>query len=80
MAGQPQATLFKDWTADAFTATEADAQAEGHPLPAPRPWISGNWAHCVSLAGSETSATDPGYLAGALDAAERAVAEAVGRL
>ena len=28
---------------------------------------------CAStLAGSETSATDPGYLAGALDAAERA--------
>lgn len=41
-AGQPQAILFKDWTADAFTATEADAQAEGHPLPDPRPWIAGN--------------------------------------
>ena len=80
MAGQPQATLFKDWTADAFTATEADAQAEGHPVPDPRPWISGSWAPYVSLAGSETSATDPGYLAGALDAAERAVAEAVRRL
>jgi monoamine oxidase len=80
MAGQPQATLFKDWTADAFTATEADAQAEGHPLPDPRPWIGGDWAPYVSLAGSETSGTDPGYLAGALDAAERAVAEVVRRL
>ncbi|MCX7329826.1 MAG: FAD-dependent oxidoreductase [Hyphomicrobiales bacterium] len=80
LAGQPQATLFKDWTADAFTATEADMQAEGHPLPDPRPWISGSWAPYVSLAGSETSATDPGYLAGALDAAERAVAEIVRRL
>lgn len=79
-AGQPQATLFKDWTADAFTATEADMQAEGHPVPDPRPWISGSWAPYVSLAGSETSATDPGYLAGALDAAERAVAEVVSRL
>ena len=76
-AGQPQATLFKDWTADAFTATEADAQSEGHPLPDPGPWVSGSWAPYVSLAGSETSATDPGYLAGALDAAERAVAEIV---
>lgn len=80
MAGQPQATLFKDWTADAFTATELDARAEGHPVPDPRPWVSGSWAPYVSLAGSETSATDPGYLAGALDAAERAVAEVVRRL
>jgi len=80
MAGKPQATLFKDWAADAFTATDADARAEGHPLPDPRPWISGSWAPYVSLAGSETSATDPGYLAGALDAAERAVAEIAQRL
>ena len=80
MAGQPQATLFKDWAADPLTATEADARAEGHPLPDPRPWISGRWAPYLSLAGSETSFTYPGYLAGALDAAERAVAEVVRRL
>lgn len=79
-AGRPRATLFKDWAADPFTATAADARAEGHPLPDPRPWLSGRWAQRVSLAGSETSASDPGYLAGALDAAERAVAEARGRL
>jgi monoamine oxidase len=80
MAGQPRATLFKDWTADAFTATEQDARAEGHPLPDSRPWIAGSWAPYVSLAGSETSFTYPGYLAGALDASERAVAEVVRRL
>lgn len=80
MAGQPLATIFKDWTPDVFTATAADVQAEGHPLPDPGQWISGNWAPYVSLAGSETSAADPGYLAGALDAAERAVAEVVRRL
>ena len=74
-AGQPRATLFKDWSEDPFTSTEADQQAEGHPIPDASPWISGNWARYVSLAGSETSATDPGYLAGALDGAERAVAE-----
>lgn len=74
-AGQPRATLFKDWTADALTATEADEQVGGHPVPGPEPWISGSWASCIALAGSETSATDPGYLAGALDAAERAVKE-----
>ena len=80
MAGTPQATLFKDWTADELTATQADAQAEGHPLPQPGPWISGGWADRMSLAGSETSAADPGYLAGALDAAERAVKETISRL
>ena len=79
-AGQPRATLFKDWTADALTATEADEQAGGHPVPDPEPWISGSWASCISLAGSETSATDPGYLAGALDAAERAVKETTRRI
>ena len=80
MAGTPQATLFKDWTADGLTATQADAQVEGHPLPHPGPWISGDWADRMSLAGSETSATAPGYLAGALDAAERAVKETISRL
>ncbi len=80
MAGTPQATLFKDWTADELTATQADAQAEGHPLPHLGPWILGDWADRMSLAGSETSATDPGYLAGALDAAERAVKETISRL
>ena len=79
-AAQPRATLFKDWTADGFTSTGADEIANGHPVPDRRPWIMGDWARHVSLAGSETSTTDPGYLAGALDAAERAVREVIGRL
>lgn len=80
MAARPHATLFKDWTADSFTSTDADEIAEGHPVPDGRRWLSGEWGEHVSLAGSETSAVDPGYLAGALDAAERAVREVVGRL
>lgn len=80
MAARPQATLFKDWTADPFTSTKADEQAEGHPVPEPGPWISGKWASYVSLAGSETSSSDPGYLAGALDSAECAVAEVLRRI
>lgn len=80
MAAHPRATLFKDWTADGFTSTDADEIAEGHPVPDNRRWLPEEWAEHVSLAGSETSATDPGYLAGALDAAERAVREVVGRL
>jgi monoamine oxidase len=78
-AGRPRATLFKDWAEDALTATSADMVAEGHPVPDGRPWITGAWAERMSLAGSETSSTDPGYLVGALDAAERAVRETCGR-
>jgi monoamine oxidase len=78
-AAEPLVTFFKDWAADSFTSTDADAIAEGHPVPHNRQWIAGKWAQHVSLAGSETSATDPGYLAGALEAAERAVREVTSR-
>lgn len=79
-AARPRATLLKDWAADAMTATAADKVSEGHPVPDERPWMDGAWAQAVSLAGSETSSTDPGYLAGALDAAARAVRETMARL
>lgn len=70
---QPRATLFKDWSADPATATADDRTGGAHPSPERRPWISGAWQPFVSLAGSETSQNDPGYLSGAVDAAERAV-------
>lgn len=79
-AAQPRTTLLKDWTADLLTSTAADQSAEGHPHPSHGAWITGMWAERVSLAGSETSANDPGYLAGALEAAERAAVEVLGRL
>jgi monoamine oxidase len=79
-AAQPRATLLKDWTADLLTATEEDQVAEGHPEPHHRPWVTGPWAARLSLAGSETSVMDPGYLAGALDAGERAAGEVLNRL
>jgi monoamine oxidase len=79
-AARPRATLIKDWAADRLTSSGADQSAEGHPVPSRGPWISGVWAQRMSLAGSETSSTDPGYLAGALDAAERAAHETLARL
>lgn len=79
-AAQPQTTLIKDWSTDLLTATASDQSAEGHPRPSRGAWITGMWAERVSLAGSETSATDPGYLAGALEAAERAASEVLFRL
>lgn len=79
-AAPPRATLLKDWAADPLTATAADRNGGDHPFPDRRPWISGPWAQRLSLGGSETSATDPGYLAGALDAARRAASEMTTRL
>lgn len=78
-AANPVATLFKDWAADPLTATAADQAAGGHPSPDRRPWVGGDWQKHISLAGSETSSSEPGYLAGAVDAAERAVAELLNR-
>jgi monoamine oxidase len=78
-AASPAATLFKDWAADPLTATADDRIAGGHPSPDRRPWVSGDWENHISLAGSETSSSEPGYLAGAVAAAERAVAELISR-
>jgi monoamine oxidase len=77
-AGSPRATLWKDWTADPLTATRADRVAGGHPYPSHQPWLTGPWAQHVVLGGSETSSSDPGYLAGALEAGGQA-AQAVSR-
>jgi monoamine oxidase len=79
-ATRPGATLLMDWAGEALTATVDDRRGGAHPLPQHGPWVTGPWQECLSLAGSETSATAPGYLAGAMDAAQRAVAEALGRL
>ncbi|TXL82462.1 FAD-dependent oxidoreductase [Vineibacter terrae] len=79
-AARPAATLFKDWAADPLTATAADLIASGHPAPDLRPWIDGEWRNHILLAGSETSTSEPGYLAGAVEAAHRAAGELIGHL
>ncbi len=71
-AAAPRARLLKDWATDRFTATRADSASSGHPAPATAPWVTGAWAGRLSLAGSETSTTEPGYLAGAIEASGRA--------
>lgn len=72
-AGTPAATLLQDWAQEPLTATDQDQDAGEHPMPQPGPWVVGDWASRLVLAGSETSAVAPGYLAGAVDAAEAAV-------
>lgn len=71
---RPRATLLKDWAADPLTATAADSVGGNHPIPGNQNWVFGPWGKRLLLAGSETSNTEPGYLAGAVEAAKRAVA------
>jgi monoamine oxidase len=77
---QPRATLLKDWAADPCTATPHDRSAGGHPHPSAAPWVTGAWQPRLSLCGSETSATEPGYMAGAIAAAEHAARDVAARV
>lgn len=45
------------------------------PQPQGRDWVSGPWRDRLSLGGSETSPSETGYLADALDAARLVVTE-----
>lgn len=76
----PRTTILKDWAADPFTALADDRTAGTHPKPSSEPWVTGAWRECLSLGGSETSVTEPGYMAGAVSAAERSAAQVMQRL
>lgn len=79
-AASPQATLLKDWAADPLTATTEDVTATAHLPGAERAWVAGPWQERLQLAGSEVSATEAGFLAGAVEASARAVEVARERL
>lgn len=76
-ARHPHATLLADWAREPLTAAPLDLDAPGHPPPSGAPWVAAPWAGRLSLAGSETSPTDPVYVAGAVEAARQAVAGVV---
>ncbi|CAM3419855.1 hypothetical protein GCM10016272_01960 [Psychrobacter glaciei] len=73
-ANTPTAEYIKDWAQDPFTAMPADASGAGqHAVaPASKP-AAGVWQDSLTGCGSEWSAQFPGYVAGAIDAANRAV-------
>ena len=79
-ASVPRATLLKDWASDPLTATAADRGSGGHLVPGGAVWVSRPWEERFALAGSETSPSEPGYLAGAVEAAKRAAAEILSKL
>ena len=72
-AAQPQAEALHDWALEAHTATAQDQAAGGHASAPPTGAAEGPWAGRLWGAGSEWSPEFPGYLAGAVDAAGRAV-------
>ncbi|ANL72057.1 amine oxidase protein [Rhizobium phaseoli] len=74
---EPRATILKDWAADPFTATIRDRVAAGHLSAEDKDWVCGPWAQRLFMAGSETSAIEPGFLAGAVAAARRGVLKVV---
>ncbi|MFO1039107.1 MAG: FAD-dependent oxidoreductase [Geminicoccaceae bacterium] len=80
VARMPITTLIKDWATDEFTATADDRIAGGHPAASSGAWVTGPWQERLVLAGSETSAVDPGYLAGAIGAAKCAAATTLKRI
>jgi monoamine oxidase len=72
-AATPRATLYQDWATEPLTATPLDLTAPGHPHDGIDDWVGGAWRQRLILAGSESSPTDAGYLAGAINASRLAV-------
>jgi monoamine oxidase len=73
-AATPQADFIKDWAVDEYTATAADLDGMGGHAAAPEAVAgAGPWAGCMTGIGSEWSPVFPGYLAGAIDAVDRAL-------
>lgn len=73
-ATRPVRTLLKDWSIDPFTAAPLDAEPSGHPAGGRQEWFTDAWAGRAWMGGSEASPSDPGYLAGAVAAAESVAA------
>ena len=73
-AETPTAEYLKDWAQDSLTATLADASGAGQHAGAPtaKP-NTGAWQNCLTGSASEWSEAFPGYIAGAIDAAHKAV-------
>jgi monoamine oxidase len=78
-AARPVAETLLDWAQEPFTATAQDHIASGHHATAPVASVSRSpWEGHVFGIASEWSPEFPGYIAGAVDAAQRAV-DALGR-
>jgi monoamine oxidase len=73
-AAAPEQVWLQDWAGEPETATPDDRRSADHPVPIattlPPPWLDR-----LHLAGTEFAPSLPGYLEGAVVAAERSVSE-----
>ena len=73
-AAAPIATRFQDWSRESFTATELDGEQGSQRFLAPPFAANSLWDERLKFAGTEAAIKHGGYLEGALEAAESAVA------
>lgn len=72
-ASLPLAVFIKDWAEDPCTSTGED-ETGSEPIEAGcGDWFDSEWRHVISLAGSEFSQTEPGFLSGAVASSLQAV-------
>ncbi|RUR27199.1 FAD-binding protein [Vreelandella andesensis] len=75
-AASPLLDVIKDWAREPFTATNADQiPSEHHGIAPSNRAAEGPWQHRLTGIGSEWGEHYAGYLAGAIEAAERGVAD-----
>ncbi|MDR5876657.1 FAD-dependent oxidoreductase [Halomonas sp. CUBES01] len=75
-ASSPEGEVIRDWAQELFTATDADQMPSEHHSMAPSARAEdGAWQPCLIGIGSEWGEQYAGYLAGAIEAAERGVAD-----
>ncbi|ABO59589.1 FAD-dependent oxidoreductase (plasmid) [Burkholderia vietnamiensis] len=73
-AAEPRFDVVKDWAADPYTATAMDLDAPtGHPAAPAARVATGGWRDRLMGIASEWSSAYPGYVAGAIDAADAGV-------
>lgn len=79
-AASPSMDVIKDWAQEPFTATYADQiPSEHHGTAPPARAAEGPWGPCLTGIGSEWGKHYAGYLAGAIEAAERGVADVLAK-
>ena len=72
-ASTPLQAFIKDWAEDPFTSTSEDETGSGPIEAGCDEWFDSVWRHVISLAGSEFSQTEPGFLSGAVASSLHAV-------
>ncbi|MFZ4834066.1 flavin monoamine oxidase family protein [Rouxiella sp. Mn2063] len=76
-AAKPQAEYFKDWAVDPFTAHLSDLTLLADHAVVPAAADQGFWQHRLQGIASEWSSLFPGYIAGAIEAAQQGVQDVV---